>query len=118
MKLLFIDDEYNVTLGLQRIIDWKHYGFAVLGTATNGPEGLHKILTKNPDIVLIDIRMPGMSGLEVIQHTREQHFEGEFILLTAYQDFEYARVGIKYGVVDYLLKPVDEEELLRAVLNA
>lgn len=118
MKLLFIDDEYNVTLGLQRIIDWKHYGFAVLGTAANGPEGLHKILTKNPDIVLIDIRMPGMSGLEVIQHAREQHFEGEFILLTAYQDFDYARAGIKYGVVDYLLKPVDEEELLRAVLNA
>ena len=118
MKLMFIDDERNVVLGLQRIVDWRQYGFKVIGVAANGQEGLTKIQALHPDIVLLDIRMPGLSGIELIRTAREQGFAGEFILLTAHADFDYAHDAIRYGVVDYLLKPVDEDELLRAVLEA
>ena len=118
MKLMFIDDERNVVLGLQRIIDWDRYGFKVIGVAGNGQEGLKKIQTLHPDIVLLDIRMPGLSGIDLIRSAREQGFTGEFILLTAHADFDYAHDAIRYGVVDYLLKPVDEDELLHAVLKA
>ena len=118
MKLMFIDDERNVVLGLQRIVDWRQYGFKVIDVAANGQEGLTKIQALHPDIVLLDIRMPGLSGIELIRTAREQGFAGEFILLTAHADFDYAHDAIRYGVVDYLLKPVDEDELLRAVLEA
>ena len=69
MKLMFIDDERNVVLGLQRIVDWRQYGFKVIGVAANGQEGLTKIQALHPDIVLLDIRMPGLSGIELIRST-------------------------------------------------
>lgn len=118
MNLMIIDDEPLVRQGLQSLIDWNSYGFTVLTEAGNGEEGLEKVLRLLPDIVLLDIRMPGLSGVELMRRAREEGFRGRFILLTGYADFEYAREGIKYGATDYLLKPVDEEELLQAVLKA
>ena len=118
MNLMIIDDEPLVRQGLQSLIDWNSYGFTVLTEAGNGEEGLEKVLRLSPDIVLLDIRMPGLSGVELMRRAREEGFRGRFILLTGYADFEYAREGIKYGATDYLLKPVDEEELLQAVLKA
>ena len=81
----------------------------------DGREGLAGILKYRPDLVLIDIKMPGLSGLEVIQEAKKQGFSGHFIILTGYSEFEYAKTAISMGVEGYLLKPIDEEELLQYV---
>ena len=118
MKLMVVDDEPLVRQGLQSLVDWKAYGFTVQGEAGDGEEALAKLLDLRPDIVLLDIKMPGLSGVEVMQRAREAGFHGKFILLTGYAEFAYAREAIRCGATDYLLKPVDEGELLRAVLKA
>ena len=118
MNLMIIDDEPLVRQGLQSLIDWNSYGFTVLTEAGNGEEGLEKVLRLSPDIVLLDIRMPGLSGVELMRRAREEGFRGRFILLTGYADFEYAREGIKYGATDYLLKPVDPDELEASIRRA
>lgn len=118
MNLLFVDDEPLVRRGLQSLVDWKAQGFSVQGEAGDGEEALEALLSLRPDIVLLDVRMPGMSGVEVMRRAREAGFRGKFILLTGYAEFAYARAAIRCGATDYLLKPVDEEELLRAVHRA
>ena len=118
MNLMFVDDEPLVRQGLQSLVDWRAYGFTVAAEAGDGQEALEKILALRPDIVLLDIKMPGLSGVECMRRAREAGFHGKFILLTGYADFEYARDAIRCGATDYLLKPVDEGELLRAVLKA
>lgn len=82
MNLMIIDDEPLVRQGLQSLIDWNSYGFTVLTEAGNGEEGLEKVLRLSPDIVLLDIRMPGLSGVELMRRAREEGFRGRFILLT------------------------------------
>lgn len=107
-----IDDEEMIRLGIPALIDWEREGFASAGTAKDGVEGLKLILEQQPDLVLVDIRMPGLNGLEVIRKAKKSGFNGFFIILTAYSQFEYAKTAIKQGVDAYLLKPIDEEELL------
>ena len=108
MNLMFVDDEPLVRQGLQSLVDWRAYGFTVAAEAGDGQEALEKILALRPDIVLLDIKMPGLSGVECMRRAREAGFHGKFILLTGYADFEYARDAIRCGATDYLLKPVDE----------
>ena len=115
MKLLIADDESIVLEGLQCIIDWEALGFSILSLAKNGEETLDKILNLQPDLVLLDIRMPKLSGIEIVQIAREKGFLGHFIILSGYSDFAYAQKAIKYGVDFYLTKPIDEEELENAV---
>ena len=93
-------------------------GILRTGRGRGGEETLEALLSLRPDIVLLDVRMPGMSGVEVMRRAREAGFRGKFILLTGYAEFAYARAAIRCGATDYLLKPVDEEELLRAVHRA
>lgn len=118
MKLMVIDDERLVRRGLQSVIDWASYGFSIVAEAEDGQEGLQKILDVKPDIVLLDIRMPVLNGTELMRMARSGGFKGRFILLSGYADFNYAMEAIKMGATDYLLKPVDEQELLCAVLKA
>lgn len=106
-----IDDEEMIRLGIPRLLDWEEEGFGLAGTAKDGVEGLQLILDKKPDLVLVDIRMPGLSGLELIRKAKKIGFNGFFIILTAYSQFEYAKMAIKQGVDAYLLKPIDEDEL-------
>lgn len=115
MKVLIADDESIVLEGLQCIIDWESLGFSILSLAKNGEETLDKILNLQPDLVVLDIRMPKLTGIEIIQIAREKGFEGHFIILSGYSDFTYAQTAIKYGVDFYLTKPIDEEELENAV---
>lgn len=115
MKALIIDDEAVVRAGLKNIIDWNTYGFDICGEADNGEEGLQKILSLDPDLVLLDIKMPGMYGVDIARHAREHGFGGKIIILSGYSDFEYAHDAIKSGVDAYLLKPIDEDELIEAV---
>lgn len=115
MKVLIIDDEPNVRAGIKMLIPWQTYQFEICGEGIDGIDGLEKIKKLEPDLVLIDIRMPGLSGLEVIEQARTYGFCGKFIITTGYSDFEYAQKAIHLGVSTYLLKPIDEDELVVAV---
>jgi Response regulator containing CheY-like receiver domain and AraC-type DNA-binding domain len=117
LKVLLIDDEPIVREGLKTIIEWENNGFFICEEGIDGKDGLNKILQIRPDLVLIDIKMPGLNGIEVIKEAREQNFNGKFIILTGYSDFAYAKSAIKYDVSSYLLKPIDEDELLQIVKN-
>lgn len=118
MNLLIIDDEQIVREGLKTIFPWAAHGFTVCGEAKNGEEGLELIRSQNPELVLLDIRLPKMDGLEVLKMAREEGFTGQIIILSGYADFDYAKTAIGLGVCAYLLKPIDEEELLQAVEQA
>lgn len=115
MNVLIADDERVVLEGLKYIIDWHELGFAVCGTASNGADALEKILSLNPDLCLLDIRMPKMNGIEVVQAAVEQGYTGKFIILSGVTDFKLAQTAMRYGVDFYLTKPIDEEELAQAV---
>ncbi|WP_181150914.1 response regulator transcription factor [Paenibacillus sp. PCH8] len=111
-KVLLVDDEPSIREGLTTIIEWEKYGFQVIGTAASGREALSRFEELEPDLTIIDIRMPGMTGLEVIKEVRRNHPSSHFLILSGYADFDYAKKAISYGVDGYLLKPVDEEEII------
>lgn len=115
MNVLIADDERIVLNGLKYIIDWNQLGFTICDTAMDGTETLDKILALNPDLVLLDIRMPKMTGIEVIQKAVSHGFTGKFILLSGVSDFKLAQTAMRYGVNFYLTKPIDEDELTKAV---
>ncbi len=118
METLFIaDDEKNIRDGLKCILEWETLGFALCGEAANGEEALSGILQKKPSLVLLDIRMPKLTGIDIVRIAREQGYTGRFIILSGYSDFSYAQAAIRYGVEYYLTKPIDEDELLEAILS-
>ena len=112
---MIIDDERIVREGIRELIDWEKAGFRLGSDGKDGRGGLANILRENPDLVLVDIKMPGLTGIEVIREARQQGFAGHFIILTGFSEFEYARAALAMGVEGYLLKPIDEEELLEYV---
>lgn len=114
-QVLIADDEALIRDGLKYIVDWEQYGFTIGGEAANGEEALRFILAKQPELVLLDIRMPKLQGLEVVKAAREQDFKGKFIILSGYSDFCYAQEAIRYGVDFYLTKPLDEDALSEAL---
>lgn len=113
--LLIADDEAAIREGLKYIIDWEAEGFRLCAEAGNGEDALAKILALRPSLVLLDVKMPKMHGTEVIRQAREQGFTGKCIILSGYSDFAYAQSAIRSGVSFYLLKPIDEDELLDSV---
>lgn len=112
---MIIDDEQIVREGIEELIDWEEAGYRLGSSGRDGREGLANILRENPDLVLVDIKMPGLNGLEVIKEAKSQGFSGHFIILTGFSEFEYAKAAISMGVEGYLLKPIDEDELLEYV---
>lgn len=116
METLFIaDDENSIREGLKQIIDWEALGFQLCGEASNGKAALSQILALHPDLVLLDVKMPGLHGTEVIRLARESGFQGKCIILSGYSDFKYAQEAMKSGVRFYLTKPIDEDELYQTV---
>lgn len=112
MKMIIVDDERISREGLLDFIDWRDdYGIEIAGTAANGKEGLDLYEKLQPDIVLTDIKMPIMSGIEMAEKIRSNDSRVRIILLSAYSDFNYAQKALKTKVDDYLLKPVEEQEL-------
>lgn len=114
-KVMIIDDEAMIRWGIHDLLDWEREGFTFCEDGKDGKDGLKKLLAHRPELVLVDIKMPGLSGIDLIQAARENGFEGSFIILTGYAEFEFAKSAMKLGVKEYLLKPIDEEELLECV---
>ena len=110
-RVLVADDESIIREGIKCLLDWEKIGYTIVCEAANGEQALEKVRTWKPDVVLMDIRMPGLTGLEVIRLARESGFKGKIIILSGYTDFKYAQEAIRYGVQYYLTKPIDEDEL-------
>ena len=114
-RVLFADDESNIRRGIKCLLDWESMGFSTDYEAENGQEALDIILKYQPDLILLDIRMPKLHGTEVIKAAREAGFTGKCIILSGYSDFTYAQTAIRYNVDFYLTKPIDEDDLFEAV---
>lgn len=117
VNVLIVDDEKIVREGLKHLIDWNSLGFYICGEASNGTEAIERIRNDNPDLILLDIRMPKMYGTDLIEQMRGEGFEGSFIIISGFSDFKYAQAAMKYGAADYLTKPVDEDQLTKAILS-
>ena len=110
-KVLLVEDESLIRKGIRMTVNWGSLNCMVVGEAENGEEGLKAVSDLNPDLIITDLRMPKMDGLEMLKKLREEGNEAAVIVLTAYDQFSYARTALRLGVVDYLLKPFHDGEL-------
>lgn len=110
-RLLIVEDESWIRMGLESTIDWNALGVELLPSAANGEEALAHISVRKPDIVLTDIRMPQMDGLELMDRLHEMYPEIMIIVISGYGDFRYAQKAIQYGAFSYVLKPIEESGL-------
>ena len=111
-RVLIADDEKLIRDGIRALLDWESLGFQVAGEAANGAELLAGIRDLHPNVVLLDVQMPGMTGLDGLRRAREDGFTGHVIILSGYAEFAYAQEAIRLQVDGYLTKPVEEEELV------
>lgn len=116
-KMLIADDEKIIRESLSAAIDWTSLGVEVTAVCADGIELYNAILDEYPDIVITDIMMPGLTGLELIEKIQKIDNSIQFILLSGYREFEYAKQAVRLGVCEYLLKPCREEELTASVRN-
>lgn len=114
-KVYIVDDELIVRQGLKDIIDWQKAGFEICGEAGDGLTALKEITENCPDLVLVDIRIPKLSGLDLVHKLRSEEFAGRIIVLSGYSEFEYAQEAIACNVDYYLTKPIAQDELQSAV---
>lgn len=114
--LLIVDDEEIEREGMAQFIPWDSYEMKVVSTARNGAEGLEKIAKYRPDLAIVDIKMPVMNGIEMIQQAREQYPDMTFVVLSGYGDYEFTSQAMELGVRHYILKPCDESKMI-PVLN-
>lgn len=119
-RLLIVEDEKFVRNGIKDAISRLNINIGIIQTAENGLEALMIMQEKTPDIIISDVKMPKMDGLELARMVKENYTQVQFLLLSAYNDFDYAQEAIKYGVKAYLLKPLKDDilkETLDKVLN-
>ena len=115
LKMLIADDEPVIIRGLQMLIDWAQLGIEICATCENGADALREIFAQSPDLALLDISMPGKTGIEILKALHTAQSRTKVIFISGFQDFSYAHDALSYGAVDYLLKPVKKDDLLRAV---
>ena len=114
-KVILVDDEPNVRQGVKMMIPWDELGLEGIGEGEDGDDGLAKILSLKPDIVIADVKMPGMTGIQMIEAAIKGGYEGKCLILSGYSDFTYAKEAMSLGVKGFILKPVDEDELIEAL---
>lgn len=116
IRTLIADDDAIILRGMKQFIDWKQYGFEIVATVNNGRDLLEVCRTQDIDLVITDIEMPKMNGLDVMRELRQENKQLKIIVISGYDKFEYAKMAIAYGVYYYLLKPINPVELV-GVLN-
>ena len=114
-SVFIVDDEKLIRMGLRQLIDWNACGFTVCGEAANGRDAIPEIMSKEIDLVLTDIKMPGISGLELAKIIARERPGCYVIIMTGFGELSYAKEAIKANVFDFLQKPVDPEELEASV---
>lgn len=115
IKVMIVDDEPYIRQGLQVLIGWEELGFRTIEQAADGVEALEKLQATPVDLVIADIKMPRMDGIELAEQIAKQHAGTKIIFLSGYYEFEMAKAAIRCGVVDYILKPIKKAELIRAL---
>ena len=118
LKLITVDDEYLVRLGLSQTIDWQSFGFELVAEAINGKDALSKIHALHPDVIISDVKMPVMDGVQLVSALHEENYDGIVLMLSGFNEFDYAKSTFEKGVFKYLLKPLDNNELVQAVIEA
>lgn len=117
MKVLIVEDEIRIREGIEKLLSKLDSGYEIVGEAENGETGLCLLQKLKPDIVITDIKMPCMDGLEMLTRMTEQQINAKAIVLSAYSEFEYARQAMKLGVTEYLLKPIAYTDFSQALEN-
>lgn len=110
LRVVLVDDEIMIREGFKRLFDWEAHDCEVVGEAADGMEALTQIDHLQPDIVIMDINIPIMNGLKVIQTSRARYPDMAFIIVSGYDDFSYCREALRMQITDYILKPVNYEE--------
>ena len=117
LNVLLVDDEIMIREGFKRLFDWEAHGCQVVGEAADGMEAMAKIDSLHPDIVIMDINIPIMNGLKVIQAARVKHPQMAFVIVSGYDDFSYCQQALRMQITDYILKPVNYEEFGSCIDN-
>ena len=117
LRVLLVDDEIMIREGFKRLFDWEAHDCEVVGEAADGMEALTRIDSLHPDIVIMDINIPIMNGLKVIQLSRIKHPDIAFVIVSGYDDFSYCREALRLQITDYILKPVNYEEFGTCIDN-
>ena len=115
IQMILADDEPVITRGIRKLLDWEGLGIEITGEYEDGKKAFEAIVREKPEIALLDISMPGMTGVEILKECRAMGNRISIIFVSGFQDFEYAKAALEYGATAYLLKPVIREELLGAV---
>jgi len=113
--MLIVDDEKGIREGLKQLLDWEDYGIEIVGEASNGQEAVDLVRARKPSLAIVDIQMPVMNGLELVKWIHAENAPVKVIVLSGYDQFEYVREAMKFGAANYLLKPVDKQELAASV---
>lgn len=116
-KLLIVEDEKMIRDGLVNQVPWSEYGYETVGSCSNGASALDMIRRELPDVVLTDIKMPVMSGIELMERIKNDYPKIKIVILSGYNEFEYARKGIEYGAYSYVLKPTKEKDFSEVFLR-
>ena len=116
--LLIVEDQAFFRKGLRKLIEEHAIGWTVIGEAENGQEAVGLIASRPPDLILTDIRMPGMDGIALAEHVHRNGLDIALIMLTGHEDFKYAQAALRYGAIDFLLKPCNEETLIGVLRKA
>ena len=113
IKVLIADDEPLVRAGIKTVLPWNMYGFDVIAEAADGKEAYEKILKLKPDILITDIKMPGMDGITLLKHLKQEKISIQSLVLSCFDEFELVREAMKYGAHDYIRKlSIDPAKLL------
>lgn len=113
LRVMLVDDEPFILQGLKALLNWEEEGYEIVSMCSNGQEAYEYLKKNSVDVILADIKMPLMTGLELLERIRKEELsDAFFIILTGFKDFSYARMALKYDCMDYMLKPVEKSELL------